>query len=73
MLSSFDLESAKGLPLFFGRFFLVGLDLLGFTKDLSPTVAFSEDDIAVTPDGGSCVAVGLPSLEADPEDDPEVS
>ena len=27
----------------------------------------------ISPDGWSCVAVGLPSLEADPEDDPEVS
>ena len=49
MLSSFDLGSAKGLPLFLGRFFFVGLDLLGFTKDRSPTDAFSEDDIVVTP------------------------
>lgn len=73
MLSSLGLVSAKGLPLFFGRFFFVGLGLLGFTKDRSPTDAFSEDDAVVTPDGGSCVAVGLPSLEADPEDDPEVN
>ena len=49
MLSSFDLGSAKGLPLFLGRFFFVGLDLLGFTKDRSPTDAFSEDDIVVPP------------------------
>ena len=49
MLSIFDLGSARGLPLLLGRFFFVGLDLLGFTKDRSPTDAFSEDDIVVTP------------------------
>ena len=49
MLPIFDLGSARGLPLLLGRFFFVGLGLLGFTKDRSPTDAFSEDDIVVTP------------------------